>query len=70
METRRASERAFKQELAWVTHLSMAAVLLPTPRPSSCANYARCLNQVAQELGYVQCWIRIPAVHPQVGNYL
>eukprot|EP00953_Heterococcus_sp_UTEX-ZZ885_P039454 20223-Heterococcus_DN1.PRE.1 len=63
-ETRRASEAAFKQELAWVSHLSLAAVLLPTPKPNACANYARCVNQVTQELNYVQAWVRIPLVHP------
>jgi type II protein arginine methyltransferase len=63
-ETRRASEAAFKQELAWVSHLSLAAVLLPTPKPNACANYARCVNQVIQELNYVQAWVRIPLVHP------
>ncbi|KAG5179517.1 arginine-N-methyltransferase, partial [Tribonema minus] len=64
-DTRRSSEVAFKQEMAWVSHLALAAVMLPTPRPGAGANYSRCLNQVAQELGYVQAWVRIPTVWPQ-----
>lgn len=34
------------QEMAWATHLALAAVLAPAPKPGKCANYARCINQV------------------------
>lgn len=32
----------------------LQACLLPTPKGSSCANYARCLNQILQNLGGMQ----------------
>ncbi|CAM9392438.1 unnamed protein product, partial [Scytosiphon promiscuus] len=60
-----ASELAFKQEMAWATHLALAAVVAPAPKPGRCANYARCINQVAQELTYLAVWLRIPLVHPE-----
>jgi hypothetical protein len=63
-DTRCASEAVFKQELAWVSHLSLAAVLLPTPKPDGCVNYSRCIKQVIQELNYVQAWVRVPLIHP------
>ncbi|CAH2061266.1 unnamed protein product [Thlaspi arvense] len=42
------SETALKQEIAWAKHLSLRACLLPTPKGTSCANYARCVNQILQ----------------------
>ncbi|KAL0327656.1 UNVERIFIED_CONTAM: protein arginine N-methyltransferase 1.5 [Sesamum angustifolium] len=51
---RKDSEIALKQELAWASHLSLQACLLPTPKGISCANYAKCLNQVLQNLGSMQ----------------
>ncbi|KAL4577043.1 hypothetical protein LXL04_013144 [Taraxacum kok-saghyz] len=43
---REDSEIALKQELAWASHLSLQACLLPTPKGRSCGNYARCVNQI------------------------
>ncbi|KAK4486257.1 hypothetical protein RD792_008927 [Penstemon davidsonii] len=57
---REDSEIALKQEIAWASHLSLQACLLPTPKGTSCANYARCLNQILQNLGNMQLWLRIP----------
>ncbi|KAH6788310.1 SHK1 binding protein 1 [Perilla frutescens var. frutescens] len=59
---REDSEITLKQEIAWASHLSLQACLLPTPKGSSCANYARCLNQIFQNLGGMQLWLRIPLV--------
>ncbi|XP_022851252.1 protein arginine N-methyltransferase 1.5-like isoform X1 [Olea europaea var. sylvestris] len=56
------SEIALKQEIAWASHLSLQACLLPTPKGSSCANYARCVNQILQNLNSMQLWLRIPLV--------
>ncbi|XP_010526290.1 PREDICTED: protein arginine N-methyltransferase 1.5 [Tarenaya hassleriana] len=56
------SETTLKQEIAWATHLSLQACLLPTPKRSSCANYARCVNQILQGLSNMQLWLRIPLV--------
>lgn len=54
------SEITLKQEIAWASHLSLQACLLPTPRGASCANYARCVNQILQGLNNMQLWLRIP----------
>ncbi|CAJ1973794.1 unnamed protein product [Sphenostylis stenocarpa] len=40
---RRDSETTLKQEIAWASHLSLQACLLPAPKGTSCANYARCV---------------------------
>ncbi|XVE71417.1 hypothetical protein DITRI_Ditri10aG0148500 [Diplodiscus trichospermus] len=54
------SETTLKQEIAWATHLSLQACLLPSPKGASCANYARCVNQIVQGLNNMQLWLRIP----------
>ncbi|RZC92028.1 hypothetical protein C5167_027918 [Papaver somniferum] len=54
------SEIALKQEIAWASHLSLQACLLPSPKSASCANYARCVNQILQSLNNMQLWLRIP----------
>ena len=56
--------QAFKQEIAWATHLSLSAVLLPTPSYNS-VNYARVINQIALNLSYMQAWLRIPLLSPK-----
>ncbi|GMQ02526.1 hypothetical protein CsSME_00048712 [Camellia sinensis var. sinensis] len=57
---RKDSEIALKEEIAWACHLSLQACLLPTPKGASCANYARCVNQILQNLTNMQLWLRIP----------
>ncbi|OMO61939.1 Protein arginine N-methyltransferase PRMT5 [Corchorus capsularis] len=54
------SETTLKQEIAWASHLSLQACLLPSPKGASCANYARCVNQILQGLSNMQLWLRIP----------
>ncbi|PPR98342.1 hypothetical protein GOBAR_AA22328 [Gossypium barbadense] len=54
------SETTLKQEIAWASHLSLQACLLPSPKRASCANYARCVNQILQGLSNMQLWLRIP----------
>lgn len=54
------SEIALKQEIAWASHLSLQACLLPSPRGDSCGNYARCVNQILQSLNSMQLWLRMP----------
>ncbi|XP_068642321.1 protein arginine N-methyltransferase 5-like [Aristolochia californica] len=54
------SEIALKQQIAWASHLSLQACLLPSPRGESCGNYARCVNQILQGLNNMQLWLRIP----------
>lgn len=55
LRARLAAEKVFKQEVAWATHLSVAAVTLPAVRThQSCSNYARVLNQAASQAQYLQ----------------
>ncbi|XWS70630.1 hypothetical protein CRYUN_Cryun03dG0063200 [Craigia yunnanensis] len=54
------SETTLKQEIAWAAHLSVQACLLPSPKGASCANYARCVNQIVQGQSNMQLWLRIP----------
>ena len=64
-QVRLSSELAFKQEVAWATHLSVPAVLLPAPG-LSCANYARQINQLALSATYLQLWVSVPTSAPCV----
>eukprot|EP00741_Cyanophora_paradoxa_P021378 tig00021350_g20637.t1 len=61
--TRRNAELALRQELAWATHLSLPAVLLPTPSFHS-TNFAKTTNQALLGLSHMQVWVRIPLVSP------
>jgi protein arginine N-methyltransferase 5 len=45
--------------LAWASHLSLPAVILPTPSFNA-TNYAHCINSALQNLMYMQMWTRIP----------
>ncbi|KAF5456626.1 hypothetical protein F2P56_026091 [Juglans regia] len=54
------SETTLKQEIAWASHLSLQACLLPAPKGTSCANYARCVNQILLGLNNMKLWLRIP----------
>ncbi|XP_019417703.1 PREDICTED: protein arginine N-methyltransferase 1.5-like isoform X2 [Lupinus angustifolius] len=58
------SETTLKQEISWASHLSLQACLLPAPKGTTCANYARCVNQILQGLSNMQLWLRIPVVKP------
>jgi protein arginine N-methyltransferase 5 len=59
------SRKAFKQEIAWATHLSLPAVLLPAPSMHS-INYAQCVNQALLGLARMGVWLRIPLVSPEI----
>ncbi|PKA57891.1 Protein arginine N-methyltransferase 5 [Apostasia shenzhenica] len=54
------SEITLKQEIAWASHLSVQACLLPPPKKGSCGNYARCVSQILQGLSNMQLWLRLP----------
>ncbi|KAG5045255.1 hypothetical protein JHK86_014661 [Glycine max] len=58
------SETTLRQEIAWASHLSLQACLLPAPKGTSCANYARCVNQILQGSNNMQLWLRLPLVKP------
>ncbi|XP_070670128.1 protein arginine N-methyltransferase 1.5-like isoform X1 [Malus domestica] len=57
------SETTLKQEIGWASHLSLQACLLPAPKGKSCANYARCANQLLQGISSTQLWLRLPWVN-------
>ncbi|KAM0939069.1 putative methyltransferase [Dioscorea sansibarensis] len=59
-ELRRDSEDALKTEIAWASHLSLQACILPPPRATGCSNYARTVNQLLQNVNNMQLWIRLP----------
>eukprot|EP01087_Luapelamoeba_hula_P005205 TRINITY_DN15289_c0_g1_i1.p1 TRINITY_DN15289_c0_g1~~TRINITY_DN15289_c0_g1_i1.p1 ORF type:complete len:609 (-),score=84.79 TRINITY_DN15289_c0_g1_i1:32-1858(-) len=61
---RTRGEKAFKQEVAWATHLSLSSVLLPPPTFNS-VNYARVVNQIALNLSYMTGWLRVPLTSPK-----
>lgn len=60
LQTRNVAEKVLKQEVAWATHLSIQAVVLPFPKTTDCSNYARILNQLAIQAQYLQFWIQTP----------
>jgi protein arginine N-methyltransferase 5 len=69
LDARLAAEKVFKQEVAWASHLSVPAVMLPTPRHAhNSANYARVLNQSLTQVQYLQFWVRIPLTAKQQSN--
>eukprot|EP00163_Fabomonas_tropica_P020056 TRINITY_DN3524_c0_g1_i1.p1 TRINITY_DN3524_c0_g1~~TRINITY_DN3524_c0_g1_i1.p1 ORF type:complete len:618 (+),score=110.21 TRINITY_DN3524_c0_g1_i1:228-2081(+) len=59
-QTRLQSEKVFEQELMWASHLSLPAVLLPTPLPSSLAPYAQCVHNALLRHTFLQAWLRVP----------
>ncbi|GMF57831.1 unnamed protein product [Phytophthora fragariaefolia] len=69
LDARLSAEKVFKQEVAWASHLSVPAVMLPTPRHAhASANYARVLNQSLTQAQYLQFWVRIPLTPKQQSN--
>jgi len=65
--TRRTSEAAFKQEMAWASHLSLQSILMPPPAADA-VNYAHCINQAVLASPHVHIWVRVPLAHPTVGD--
>lgn len=57
--------QAFKQEIAWASHLSLPAILLPPPTQNS-VNYAQCINQSLLGLTAMQVWLQVPLVPSHV----
>ena len=60
---RKASLKAFREEIAWSTHLGVPAVLLPAPSflpKVECVNYAHALNQLVQKSYHLHAWVRVP----------
>lgn len=51
-DLQKRSEVAFKQEIAWATHLSVPAIVLGTPK-RNCVQLAHLVNQVANSAMYM-----------------
>ncbi|KDO33208.1 hypothetical protein SPRG_02020 [Saprolegnia parasitica CBS 223.65] len=63
--TRATAEKVFKEEIAWASHLSLAAIMTPPLHATrSNANYARLLNQAATQASYAQFWVKVPMYYP------
>jgi protein arginine N-methyltransferase 5 len=66
-DVRQSALAVLQQEASWAGHLSLQAILLPTPRIDS-ANYARAVMQVFT--GYQQFYVQIPMVAAvSMGNH-
>lgn len=63
---RKSSLQALQQETAWAAHLSLQAILIPSPRLYS-TNYARAMLQAFT--GYQQIYVRIPMIPPLSMHY-
>ncbi|XP_038070287.1 protein arginine N-methyltransferase 5-like [Patiria miniata] len=61
--TRKNSQAALKQELAYAAHLSVPAVLVPLTS-NRCANLGRCLLSHMQGHSNHQVWIQVPMCAP------
>ncbi|KAK2453009.1 protein arginine N-methyltransferase 1.5 [Trifolium repens] len=58
--TRMEAETILRKQIEWASYLSIKACVLPTPKGSSCANYARCVNQILQSKNNMQLLVRFP----------
>ena len=61
---RRQSEAALRQEIAWACHLTLDAVILPSPTADA-ANYAHTVHQLAIANPHLQFLIRVPLCPPE-----
>ncbi|KAL0486888.1 type II arginine methyltransferase [Acrasis kona] len=48
----------FEQELQWASHLSLPAVLLPSPSKQNVVPFAQLLHRAVSKCGYTNIWIR------------
>jgi len=58
------SRMAFKQEIAWASHLSLTAILLPYPE-WDCANYASCVLSTLLNISGSALWVEVPLISPK-----
>lgn len=61
---RAASEAAFAEEVAFATHLSLRALVIPPPNGGAqgVANLARCLSAALLNAPTLQLWLRLPVL--------
>ncbi|RIB22967.1 protein methyltransferase [Gigaspora rosea] len=55
------SEVIMRQQITWIGHVGITAVLIPSPS-DSLMNYARCVNNIFGTVPYINLWIKIPLV--------
>lgn len=60
---RSASTAAWKQEVAWCSHLGVPAVLCP-PVTRNCMNYAQLLTNTVTASTFLHAWVTVPLVYP------
>jgi len=58
---RHNARKAFKQEVAWATHIGVSAAILPEVY-WNCSHYASSVNSVLLNLNYLKLWTRVPLV--------
>ena len=61
---RAASEAAFAEEVAFATHLSLRALVIPPPNGGAqgVANLARCISAALLNAPTLQLWLRLPVL--------
>lgn len=57
LETCKKVQLIFEQELMWAVHLSLPAVILPTPSITSVVPFAQMLNRAITKCHYTNIWI-------------
>mmetsp|Transcript_36220 Transcript_36220/g.88480 ORF Transcript_36220/g.88480 Transcript_36220/m.88480 type:complete len:558 (-) Transcript_36220:1834-3507(-) len=62
------SERAFRQEISFASHLSLRATIINAPTSGIAAHFGRSLNSALQSMTHIQLWVRVPAVFPAVNG--
>lgn len=63
------TRQAFKQEVAWASHLGVPAVLVSLPQRATCANLAHHINSVVQQSSYVHFWVRVCTTWPEAVDF-
>lgn len=63
---RAASEKAFAEEVAFAAHVSLKALIIPSPNGGvqGVANLARCISAALTSAPSLRIWLRLPVVGP------
>lgn len=61
-----ASEKAFAEEVAFAAHVSLKALIIPSPNGGAqgVANLARCISAALAAAPSLRLWVRLPVVEP------
>ncbi|KAK9819450.1 hypothetical protein WJX74_006898 [Apatococcus lobatus] len=63
-DLRAESQKRLRAELDWASHLSMQAVILPTPPALNTANFAQALTHALAGQGNMAMWVTLPMIRP------